>query len=245
MAVNFLIHRVFCSTAGDLEELRRVFDHQTGVVNEAVGMPRRVLLAPVSCPPATGTGFFNAEIRENIRQCSFFVQVLGDSWGPPAAKLQRAYELAIACRDDPKLPMREVALFLEAVPAERCSADVIEFLRIQSRPFIFTASGVPAAIAAALAAVRICRSEEGRALFAQVLDNARYLHAGLSALGLQVVEPTRLAAVCRCSAEGVDAMLRSFPPEEVKHMIGDDGMIGVTCEFCSTKRVFNPADYGG
>jgi len=72
-------------------------------------------------------------------------------------------------------------------------ADVIEFLRIQSRPFIFTASGVPAAIAAALAAVRICRSEEGRALFAQVLDNARYLHAGLSALGLQVVEPTRLA----------------------------------------------------
>jgi len=127
MAVNFLIHRVFCSTAGDLEELRRVFDHQTGVVNEAVGMPRRVLLAPVSCPPATGTGFFNAEIRENIRQCSFFVQVLGDSWGPPAAKLQRAYELAIACRDDPKLPMREVALFLEAVPAERCSADVIEF----------------------------------------------------------------------------------------------------------------------
>jgi 8-amino-7-oxononanoate synthase len=72
-------------------------------------------------------------------------------------------------------------------------ADVIEFLRIQSRPFIFAASGVPAAIGAALAAVRICRSEEGRELFAQVLDNARYLHAGLSALGLRVVEPTRLA----------------------------------------------------
>jgi 8-amino-7-oxononanoate synthase len=72
-------------------------------------------------------------------------------------------------------------------------ADVIEFLRIQSRPFIFTASGVPAAVGAALAAVRICRSEEGRELFAQVLDNARYLHAGLNALGLRVVEPTRLA----------------------------------------------------
>jgi molecular chaperone Hsp33 len=27
-------------------------------------------------------------------------------------------------------------------------------------------------------------------------------------------------------------------------MVGDDGVIGVTCEFCSTKRVFNPADYG-
>jgi 8-amino-7-oxononanoate synthase len=72
-------------------------------------------------------------------------------------------------------------------------ADVIEYLRVSSRPFIFTASGVPAAVGAALAAVRICRSDEGRELFARVLDNARYLHAGLAELGLQVVEPTRLA----------------------------------------------------
>jgi 8-amino-7-oxononanoate synthase len=72
-------------------------------------------------------------------------------------------------------------------------AEVIEFLRIQSRPFMFTAAGVPAAVGAALAAVRICRSDEGRQLFARVLDNARYLHRGLSELGFRVVEPTRLA----------------------------------------------------
>jgi 8-amino-7-oxononanoate synthase len=72
-------------------------------------------------------------------------------------------------------------------------ADVVEFLRIASRPFIFTASGVPAAIGATLAAVRICRSDEGRELFAQVLDNARYLHAGLDELGFSVVPKTRLA----------------------------------------------------
>lgn len=72
-------------------------------------------------------------------------------------------------------------------------AEVIEFLRVSSRPFIFTASGVPAAIGAALAAVRICRSDEGRELFARVLANARYLHAGLTELGFRVVEPTRLA----------------------------------------------------
>ena len=71
-------------------------------------------------------------------------------------------------------------------------SDVIEFLRIASRPFLFTASAVPAAVGSALAAVRICRSEEGRELFARVLDNARYLHAGLRQLGFQVVEPTRL-----------------------------------------------------
>jgi 8-amino-7-oxononanoate synthase len=71
-------------------------------------------------------------------------------------------------------------------------ADVIEFLRIQSRPFMFTASGVPAAVGAALAAVRISRSDEGRELFAKVLSNARHLHAGLRELGFRVVEPTRL-----------------------------------------------------
>jgi 8-amino-7-oxononanoate synthase len=71
-------------------------------------------------------------------------------------------------------------------------ADVIEFLRIQSRPFMFTAAGVPAAVGAALAAVRICRSAEGPKLFARALENARYLHAGLAELGFQVVKPTRL-----------------------------------------------------
>src|SRR5438105_6842373 len=71
-------------------------------------------------------------------------------------------------------------------------ADVIEFLRVQSRAFMFTASAVPAALGAALAAVRICRSAEGPELFAKVLDNARYLHRGLGELGLRVVEPTTL-----------------------------------------------------
>jgi 8-amino-7-oxononanoate synthase len=71
-------------------------------------------------------------------------------------------------------------------------ADVVEFLRIQSRPFMFTAAGVPAAVGAALAAVRICRSPEGPELFARTLENARYLHAGLAELGFQVVKPTQL-----------------------------------------------------
>jgi 8-amino-7-oxononanoate synthase len=72
-------------------------------------------------------------------------------------------------------------------------SDVIEYLRVSSRPFMFTASAVPAALGAALAAVRICRSPEGRELFGRVLSNARYLHHGLHELGFRVVEPTRLA----------------------------------------------------
>jgi 8-amino-7-oxononanoate synthase len=66
--------------------------------------------------------------------------------------------------------------------------EVIDFLRISSRAFLFTASGVPAAVGAALAALRIIRSPEGPELFARVLDNARYLNRGLHELGFRVVE---------------------------------------------------------
>ena len=72
-------------------------------------------------------------------------------------------------------------------------ADVVDFLRVQSRAFMFTASAVPAAVGAALGALRIIRSEEGPELFERVLGNARYLHRGLLELGFDVVEPAAVA----------------------------------------------------
>jgi 8-amino-7-oxononanoate synthase len=71
-------------------------------------------------------------------------------------------------------------------------AEVVEYLRIASRPFLFTASAVPAAVGAALAATRICRSPEGPDLFARVLEAAAYLHRGLRELGFHVGEPAQL-----------------------------------------------------
>ncbi len=70
-------------------------------------------------------------------------------------------------------------------------ADVIEYLRFASRPFIFTASAVPAAVGAALAALRVIRAD-GPELMSKLLDNARYLRQGLRELGLVVVEPGTL-----------------------------------------------------
>jgi len=68
------------------------------------------------------------------------------------------------------------------------SADVIDYLRLHSRAFLFTASAVPAAIGAALAALRIVRSPEGPELMALVLANAHYLRDGFKNLGFKVVE---------------------------------------------------------
>ena len=71
-------------------------------------------------------------------------------------------------------------------------AEVIDFLRVQARAFMFTASAVPAAVGAALGALKIIKSDEGRELLARVLDNARYLHAGLTGRGFDVVAPTTM-----------------------------------------------------
>ena len=84
---------------------------------------------------------------------------------------------------------------------------------------------------------------EDHELIDPTLSSERLLFRLFNERGVRVGEPTPLADVCRCSAERVDAMLQSFSPEERRAMVGDDGMIGVTCEFCSTKRVFDPADY--
>jgi 8-amino-7-oxononanoate synthase len=67
-------------------------------------------------------------------------------------------------------------------------ADVIDYLRFQSRAFMFTAAAVPAAVGAALGALRIIRSDEGRELLDRLLDNAAYLEQGLKDLGFEVID---------------------------------------------------------
>jgi 8-amino-7-oxononanoate synthase len=96
-------------------------------------------------------------------------------------------------------------------------AEVIDYLRISSRAFLFTASGVPAAVGAALAALRVLRSSEGPELLAAVLENARYFAAGLDALGYGVLggEPVRLGP---SEDAGVKAVLTPIIPI----LIGDD-----------------------
>src|SRR4051794_7878221 len=67
-------------------------------------------------------------------------------------------------------------------------AAVIDFLRFSSRAFMFTAAAVPAAVGAALAALRIVRSDEGPQLFDRVRANAAQLRDGLRARGFKVIE---------------------------------------------------------
>jgi 8-amino-7-oxononanoate synthase len=96
-------------------------------------------------------------------------------------------------------------------------AEVIDYLRISSRAFLFTASAVPAALGAALAALRIVRSAEGPQLLADVLANARYLSDGLRALGYRTLtgEPVRIGPE-------LDSPSESIATPIVPVLVGDD-----------------------
>jgi 8-amino-7-oxononanoate synthase len=103
-------------------------------------------------------------------------------------------------------------------------ADVIEYLRLYSRAFLFTASAVPAALGAALAALRIVRSAEGPPLLERVLANARMLRDGLQELGFAVVSPQTLPADTSPAAPGVtrtDGHMTIVTPV-VPVLVGDD-----------------------
>ncbi len=105
-------------------------------------------------------------------------------------------------------------------------SEVIEYLRISSRAFLFTASAVPAAVGAALAALRVLRSDDGPALLERVLANARLLRDGLEERGFAVVAPQPLPrdAAVQGDAPGVlaDGAERAIVTPIVPVLVGDD-----------------------
>ncbi|WP_425803171.1 aminotransferase class I/II-fold pyridoxal phosphate-dependent enzyme [Gordonia sp. DT101] len=66
------------------------------------------------------------------------------------------------------------------------SGDLLDSLRVNAKAFLFTTSGVPAAVGGSLAAVRLIRSEEGAQRARRALDNAAVLRSGLLENGLDV-----------------------------------------------------------
>jgi molecular chaperone Hsp33 len=75
------------------------------------------------------------------------------------------------------------------------------------------------------------------------LSGERLLYRLFHERGVRVFEAQEVHDVCRCSTERVASMLRQFTPQERADMVGDNGKIGVTCEFCSTHREFDPTEF--
>jgi molecular chaperone Hsp33 len=84
---------------------------------------------------------------------------------------------------------------------------------------------------------------EDHELVDPALSSERLLYRLFHEQGVKVFSPQSVRDACRCSNERIEAMLHRFTPRERHDMIGDNGLIGVTCEFCSTYRAFDPADF--
>ncbi|WP_397399780.1 Hsp33 family molecular chaperone [Phenylobacterium sp.] len=63
--------------------------------------------------------------------------------------------------------------------------------------------------------------------------------------GVRVFDPRMLAAVCRCSQERIESVLKSFEAVEREDMVEPDGKIHVTCEFCSRLYAVAPEALAG
>lgn len=75
------------------------------------------------------------------------------------------------------------------------------------------------------------------------LSGERLLYRLFHERGVKVFAPQPVIEKCRCSNERVEAMLRGFSAQDRRDMVADDGRISVTCEFCSTLRVYDPAQF--
>jgi molecular chaperone Hsp33 len=91
---------------------------------------------------------------------------------------------------------------------------------------------------------------EGRSLIDTVEDielidpevsSERLLYRLFHERGVRVFNSTDVHAQCSCSRDSVEAMLRSFPQTDRDEMV-ENGVISVTCEFCSQTYVFQPDD---
>lgn len=103
---------------------------------------------------------------------------------------------------------------------------------------------VPAEDDAWVEARSLVETVEDHELIDPTLTSERLLYRLFHERGVRVFDPQPLQERCRCSRERIVGMLRQFSDEERRSMVGDDGRIGITCEFCSTHYDVAPAEIG-
>ncbi|KMO43855.1 Hsp33-like chaperonin [Methylobacterium tarhaniae] len=83
---------------------------------------------------------------------------------------------------------------------------------------------------------------EDHELVDPTVSSERLLYRLFHERGVRVFEAQGVHEACRCSRERVMGMVRNFSAEERRDIVGEDGRIGVTCEFCSRHYDLDPAE---
>ena len=74
------------------------------------------------------------------------------------------------------------------------------------------------------------------------VSSERLLYRLFHERGVRVFEGQTVREACRCSRQRIMGMMRRFNQKDRRDMIGENGCIGVTCEFCSRKYDLDPAE---
>jgi hypothetical protein len=125
MAHGFDVYRVFLSAPGDLESDRQVCHQAIADGNEAVAMPEKILLATIGLRESGQIESHRTIVSDNVRWSTYFIQLFQDDWGPRDL-FRKLFLLAVECRDDHAMPMRDVVVFLKDAPHESDSR-ILEF----------------------------------------------------------------------------------------------------------------------
>ncbi|MBZ6077241.1 Hsp33 family molecular chaperone [Microvirga puerhi] len=83
---------------------------------------------------------------------------------------------------------------------------------------------------------------EDHELVDPAVSSERLLYRLFHERGVRVFEGQSVYEECRCSEDRIMSMMRRFSPEDRRDMVGDNGRIGITCEFCSRFYDLDPAD---
>jgi molecular chaperone Hsp33 len=105
-----------------------------------------------------------------------------------------------------------------------------------------TEAAAPAEDDAWTEARSLVETVEDHELVDPAVSSERLLYRLFHERGVRVFAPEPVREACRCSPDRVMEMIRRFSPDDRRHMVGDDGRIRITCEFCSRKYDLDPAE---
>jgi hypothetical protein len=117
MPHGFDTYRIFVAAPGDLKTDRQACYDAVAAVNENSAMAAKVLLVPFGLREDNQIEGSRSIVSDNVRWSCYLIQMFQDDWGPREL-FRKLFLLALECRDDPAMPMREVVLCLKDAPHE-------------------------------------------------------------------------------------------------------------------------------
>ena len=127
MSHGFDPYRVFISAPGDLGRDRDACHDAIAQVNETITMPAKILLVTLGLRDNDQISGSRSIVSDNVRWSSYFIQMFEDDWGPRDL-FRKLFFLAVECRNDDAMPMRDIVVFLKRAPHET-NPEILAFRR--------------------------------------------------------------------------------------------------------------------